>query len=161
MNSPSRRPLTLGKAFGFGLVAGLVGTGMKTLCEVISPPRPPGVESPLGNAINAVSRGLTGHPLQDSLKSVAEPVVHFGFGAVAAAIYVIISERFPLLRTGCGALFGFLFWLGLHEIALPLMGFSPSPAQMSLWEQGNELVSHIIFGVAVELVRRGLSRKFA
>ncbi len=96
-----------------------------------------------------------------SLRSITEPVVHFGFGAITAAVYVVVSERLPFLRMGCGALFGFLFWLGFHEVLLPLMGFSASPAHLSLWEQGNELVSHIFYGVAVELIRRFLASKHA
>lgn len=153
--------LGVGKALLYGLVAGVVATGIKTVCEVISPPRSPGVESPLGNAINAASVSVTGAPMHQSLKSLAEPAVHFGFGAITAGVYVVVSERVPILRAGCGSLFGVLFWLGLHEIALPLAGFSPSPAIMSLWEQGNELVSHVAYGMTVEVVRRGLERKLA
>ena len=99
--------------------------------------------------------------MSQALKSLAEPTLHFGFGAVTAGLYVVVSERFPILRAGCGSFFGVLFWLGLHETFLPLCGFSPSPAAMSLWEQGNELVSHVAYGVTVELVRRGLVRKLA
>lgn len=40
------------------------------------------------------------------------------------------------------------------------MGLSPTPAQMTLWEQGNELVTHIVFGVVLEFVRRALVRKW-
>lgn len=153
--------LSLGQAFVFGFIGGVVATGIKTIVEKISPPRPPGIDSPLGNMIESASRSLTGEPLTQSMKALAEPVVHFGFGAVSAGLYVVVSERFPILRAGCGSLFGFLFWLGAHEIVLPLAGFSPSPAEMSLWEQGNELVSHVLYGVVVELVRRGLARKLA
>ncbi len=160
-SSSPRDAVSIGKALVYGAIAGLVGAGIKTVCELIAPPRPPGVESPLGNVINAASVGVTGEPMSQSLKSFAEPALHFGFSAVSAAIYVVVSQRFPILRAGCGSLFGVLFWLGAHEIALPLCGFSPSPVQMSLWEQGDELVSHIVFGVTVELVRRGLVRKLA
>ncbi|MBA3834205.1 MAG: DUF1440 domain-containing protein [Chthoniobacterales bacterium] len=153
--------LSLGQAFFYGLVAGLVATGVKTVCELISPPRPPGAMSPLANMIDSTSLLVTGAALTESARSITEPVVHFGFGAVSAGVYVVLSERFPILRVGCGSLFGVLFWLGLHETFLPLAGFSPSPAQMSAWEQGNELVSHIFYGVTVELVRRCITRKLA
>ncbi len=159
--SSSRHPLSLGKAIVFGLVAGLVASGVKTICELISPPRLPRALSPLGKMIDYASVLATGEPMTQSARSITEPFVHFGFGAVVAAVYVVVSERFPILRAGCGALFGVLFWLGLHEIFLPLAGFSASPAGMTFWEQGNEFVSHIFFGVTVELVRRGLARKLA
>lgn len=163
LQPPSSRCVSLrpGQAFLYGLVAGLVASGVKSVCELISAPRPPGVMSPLGNMINSTSELVSGAAMTESARSITEPVVHFGFGAVAAGVYVVVSERFPILRAGCGSLFGFLFWLGLHETFLPLAGFSPSPAQMSFWEQGNELVSHIFYGVTVELVRRWMTRKLA
>ncbi|MEP7071428.1 MAG: DUF1440 domain-containing protein [Verrucomicrobiota bacterium] len=153
--------LNPGKAIVYGLIAGLVGTGIKTICELISPPRPAGVSSPLGRMIDAGSVLVSREPMSQSLRAVTEPIVHFGFGAASAGVYVVVSERSPLLRAGCGTLFGFLFWLGLHEAFLPLAGFSPSPFQMTSWEQGNELVSHVFFGCTVELVRRGLTRQLA
>ncbi|MGI9087833.1 MAG: DUF1440 domain-containing protein [Chthoniobacterales bacterium] len=159
--SSSRHPLSLGKAIVFGLFAGLAASGVKTICELISPPRLPGELSPLGKMIDYSSVLATGEPMAESARKLTEPFVHFGFGAAAAAVYVVVSERFPILRAGCGSLFGVLFWLGVHEILLPLAGFSASPAMMTFREQGNEFVSHIIFGVTVELVRRGLTRKLA
>ncbi len=158
----SRPPsmVSLGKAIVIGFVGGLVASGVKTLCEVISPPRPPGVQSPLGNGLDVAAMALTGEPCPESVKSIAEPAVHFFFGAMAGVVYVLVSEKLPVLRAGRGVLFGVLFWLGLHEIALPLMGLSPSPAQMTVWEQGNELVTHVIFGVVLEFVRRALVRKW-
>ncbi len=153
--------LTIGQSLLYGVIGGLVATGVKTICELIAPPRPPGVESPLGNMLNAASLAATGEPMSESVKPFAEPAVHFIFGAVAAGVYAVVAQKLPVLRAGRGALFGFLFWLGAHEIGLPLFGFSPTPAQMSWWEQGNELVTHVIYGVVVESVLRGLARKLA
>lgn len=160
-SSEPTSPIGLGKMIIVGLVAGLVATGVKTLCEIVSPPRPPGVPSPLGNALDAASIGLTGHPIPEATKSFAEPAVHFLFGMAAGVAYVALARKIPVLRAGYGALFGFSFWLLAHEIALPLMDLSPTPAQMTLWEQGNELVSHIIFGATLEFVRRLGLRKWA
>ncbi len=157
--APRRDPIGTGKAIVIGLIAGLVASGVKTICELISPPRLPGDLSPLGKMIDYASVVATGEPMAESARKLTEPFVHFGFGAAAAAVYVVVSERFPILRAGCGSLFGVLFWLSVHEILLPLAGFSASPAMMTFREQGNEFVSHIIFGVTVELVRRGLTRK--
>lgn len=152
---------SLGKALAIGFVAGLAATVVKTICEKISPPRPPGVPSPLGNALDAASMGLTGHPMTEEAKAIAEPMVHFLFGASAGAVYALIERKVPPVRAGYGILFGLSFWLFAHEITLPLMGLSPTPAQMTAWEQGNEFVSHGIFGLALEFVRRFLARKWA
>jgi putative membrane protein len=127
-----------------GALSGLLATIVKTVCELIAPPRAKGVESPLG---------ITLHKL-GVYASYAEPTVHLLFGTVVAVGYALLAERVRWVTAGCGALFGFAFWLVAHEIALPLMGLSPTPAQMSLWEQGNELVTHVIYGVVVELSRR-------
>ena len=151
---------SVGQALAIGFVAGLAATGLKTICEKISPPRPPGVSSPLGNALDAASISMTGHPLTEEAKAVAEPVVHFLFGAGAGAVYAMMERKVPPVRAGYGVLFGLSFWLFAHEITLPLMGLSPTPAQMTVWEQGNEFVSHGIFGVALEFVRRVLSHKW-
>lgn len=153
--------LSVGQALLYGVAAGVVATGIKTICELIAPPRLPGELSPLGKMIDYGSVLATGEPMTESARKLTEPFVHFGFGAASAAVYVVVSERFPILRAGCGSLFGVLFWLGVHEIFLPLAGFSASPAVMTVREQGNEFVSHILFGVTVELVRRGLTRKLA
>ncbi len=163
LNRSRRAPglLSIGQSLVYGLIGGVVATGVKTLCETIAPPRPPGVDSPLGNVLNAASVEFTGGPLSEAVKQIAEPSAHFVFGVGAAAVYAVVSERLPVLRAGCGAFFGFSLWLGAHEILLPLLGFSPSPAQMSVWEQGNELITHVIYGVTVELVRRGLVSKLA
>lgn len=159
----SSRPAEVGvvQVIVIGFIGGLVASAVKTLCETIAPPRAPGVQSPLGNALDAASMTLTGEAMPEATKSFAEPAVHFLFGAVAGSVYLVTARKIPLVRAGYGALFGFSFWLLVHEIALPLMNLSPTPAQMTLWEQGNELVTHVIFSVVLEFVCRALLRKWA
>lgn len=161
LGSSHPRGTGFGKVIVIGFVGGLVASALKTLCEVIAPPRAPGVQSPLGNALDAVSMSLSGEVMPEATKSLAEPALHFVFGALAGSVYAVLERKIPLIRAGYGTLFGFSFWLLLHEIALPLMGLSPTPAQMTVWEQGNELVTHIVFGVVLEFVRRALLRKWA
>lgn len=151
----------IAQTFLIGLAAGFLATAVKTLCETISPPRAPGMPSPLGNAIDAVAMLATGHPLPEATKHWAEPVVHFLFGMGAGLVYALLVRKIPLVRLGYGALYGIGFWLFAHEITLPLMHLSPTPAQMTLWEQGNEFVSHIFFGVSLEFARRFAVRKLA
>lgn len=139
-----------------GLLAGLAGTAVKTVCELISAPRAPGVPSPLLNMIQSVSHGLTGHGVAESLAPTLEKSVHWFFGTSTGIAYCLIAERRPMVRLGYGAAFGVAFWAVLHEVLLPLAGFSPSPLHMTLWEQGNELVSHALYGMGVELTRRAL-----
>lgn len=149
----------MAKAIAVGIVAGVAATAVKTLCEAISPPRAPGVNSPLLNGLDIVSVKMTGVQLLEMVKPVAEKTLHWFFGVSAGCVYAVLAEKFSLIRAGRGLLFGVAFWVGLHEIALPLMGWSLTPAKMTLWEQGNELVSHCFYGLTLELVRRGLRSK--
>jgi len=159
--SSSRPPaIGFGKIIWIGFIGGLVASGAKLLCEMAAPPRAPGVPSPLGNALEAVAMGLTGQPMPETAKTLAEPVAHFLFGAVAGSVYAGLERKVPLVRAGSGMLFGFSFWLMAHEIGLPWMGLSPTPLQMTGWEQGNELVTHGVFGATLEFVRRTLVRKW-
>ena len=154
-------PPSVAKVILIGFIGGLIASGAKSICELIAPPRAEGVQSPLGNALDAMSMAVTGEPMGEGLKSIGEPALHFLFGAGAGAVYALIERKLPLIRAGYGVLFGIVFWLLLHEIALPLMGLSPTPAQMTLWEQGNELVTHIVFGVVLEAVRRAFMKNWA
>lgn len=156
----SRSPrIGLGKVLVTGLVGGLVATGAKSLCEVISPPRLPGVQSPLGTALDAVSHRRRGMPAPT--KAWSEPAVHFLFGALAGGAYAGIERNMPGIGAGHGAFFGVSFWLLVHEGALPWLGLSPTPAKLTVREQRNELVSHVVFGMVLESVRRALLRKLA
>ncbi len=58
LGSSQPHGIGLGKAIVIGFVGGLIASGVKSFCEFIAPPRPPGVQSPLGNALDALSMGL-------------------------------------------------------------------------------------------------------
>ena len=145
-----------GKAIVAGLIGGVVGTAVKTVCEIISPPRPPGQESPLGVGIRLISTHFTGHDLEPTQKKIAEMVMHWGFGTMTGIAFAVLAERWVVVTIGYGVAFGILFWIALHEIFLPAIGWSASPLGMTAWEQGNEFVSHIFYGVGVELTRRSV-----
>ncbi|PZR77626.1 MAG: hypothetical protein DLM52_04095 [Chthoniobacterales bacterium] len=149
----------IAKAIAVGIVAGIAATAVKILCEAISAPRPPGVNSPLLNGLDIMSVKMTGSQLLETVKPMAEKTAHWFFGVSAGCVYAVLAEKFSAIRAGRGVLFGVAFWLGLHEVALPLMGWSPTPAKMTQWEQGNELFSHCFYGLTLELVRRGLRKK--
>lgn len=146
-------------AFLAGLAGGVVGTGVKTLCEIISPPRMPGEWSPLGKGIGVVMVALTGHDLPEPAQHMAENIVHWIFGSSAGVVYALLAEEFTWVTIGYGAAFGVAFWVTFHEILLPLIGWSGTPAVMTFHEQINELISHILYGIALELTRRVIVKK--
>lgn len=93
-------------------------------------------------------------------KAIAEPAIHFAFGTLAGGAYAGIARYVPELRAAHGSLFGVFFWLLAHEGGLPLMGLSPTPAEMTVREQRDELVSHVVYGVVLESARRGRLRQW-
>ncbi len=99
---PPLERLSVAQGLLYGALAGLVGTGVKTIAELIAPPRAPGVESPLANVLNSASVAATGGPLSESVKTIAEPTVHFVFGIGTAAVYAVVSQKVPVLRAGRG-----------------------------------------------------------
>ncbi len=75
----SSRPseVSLVKVIFIGVAGGLVASGVKSLCELIAPPRAPCVQSPLGNALDAVSIAVTGEAMPEGAKSIGERALHF------------------------------------------------------------------------------------
>jgi putative membrane protein len=43
-----------------------------------------------------------------------------------------------------------------HEGALPMLGLSAEPAAQTAREKSSEMVTHVIFGVVTETVRRAV-----
>ena len=156
-NDPPRRQL--GQALLAGVIAGLVGTAVKTICEAVVPPRPPGQESPLGVGIRLISTHYTGHDLDEFTKRRVEQLVHWGFGTATTVGYAVVAEYVPIATIGRGLGFAVVFWIAAHEIFIPAVGWSPWPPGLTLWEQGNELASHCFYGVSAEMTRRLIRRR--
>lgn len=142
-----------------GLIGGGVGTALKSFLEIVSPPRFPYQPSPLGKGIGVISVMLTGHDLPEPLHAPVENLVHLVFGTATGVIYALFAEEFNWVTIGYGAAFGVVFWVGFHEILTPLLGWSGWPNVLSFREQINELISHIFYGVALELTRRVIVKK--
>ena len=157
--APNRPHRCVRKAALAGVIAGLVGTAVKTICEAAVPPRPAGQESPLGVGIRLISTHYTGHDLDEAVKHRVEQLVHWGFGVFTTVGYAIVAEYVPIVTIARGVGFGFAFWLVAHEIVVPAIGWSPWPPGLTLWEQGNEAVSHVLFGVSAELTRQLIRRR--
>jgi uncharacterized membrane protein YagU involved in acid resistance len=69
---------------------------------------------------------------------------HFFICVCAAAIYYLVSRRFPFLTRRvliAGALFGVLMFLAMRFIVVPLSAIKPSP--MKVGNVIGELCSHV------------------
>jgi uncharacterized membrane protein YagU involved in acid resistance len=76
---------------------------------------------------------------------------HFFISVCAAAIYYLVSRRFPFLTRQvliAGALFGVLMFLAMRFIVVPLSAIKPSP--MKVGNVIGELCSHVfLFGMVI------------
>lgn len=87
--------------------------------------------------------------------SVLKPV-HYGFGAALGVAYVGAACRWPAVTRGLGLPAGLAIYGFTHASALPLLRIQEPvwklPAAAVLWEG----TSHLLFGFALEAVRRAL-----
>lgn len=133
-----------------GLVAGLVATAAKTAAEAIYPPRVHGEPDPREEAADRILG-----PRYFSLKShtAAGETIHWGFGALAGALYGIAAEVYPAATDKHGASFGLTLAAVTHDGVLPALGLAASPEEQSGRVQTSEMTSHIVYGVVAETVR--------
>ena len=140
--------------FAKGLIAGLIGgvvaTAAKTAAEKIYSPRIHGEPEPP----DVLAEKMAGHPLSASAKAAAAEGIHWTFGATAGAAYGVLAEFYPAATAREGANFGMTLMALTHEGALPAMGLASQPAEQSSREKSSEMVTHVVFGLVTEVVRR-------
>lgn len=144
----------LWKGLVAGLVGGLVGTGAKSLAEKIYPPRTHGEPEPPDVLVDKVAGQVQGRKLNGDSKTFATEAVHWTFGAATGAAYGALVEYYPAASARDGATFGVTLMGLAHEGALPAMGLSAPPTEQTNREKASELVTHVVFGVVTETVRR-------
>jgi uncharacterized membrane protein YagU involved in acid resistance len=82
--------------------------------------------------------------------------VHYAFGGVMGALYGGLSEVSPTVRTFGGAGWGTAVWIGGDKVAVPLLGLSNPDEPLPLEANAQALAAHIVYGMTVEAVRRGV-----
>ena len=133
-----------------GLAGGIVATAAKTLAEKVYPPRTHGEPEPT----DVAAEKIAGHELAETPKAVASETIHWVFGAASGAAYGALAEFYPAATARDGANFGMTLMALTHEGALPAMGLSADPADQTTREKSSEMVTHVIFGLVCETVRR-------
>ena len=137
-----------------GGIAGLAGGAAKLLGEVVFPPRAPGEPIPPAVAVSRLLELFSGSPLLHDRQLLAVQLVHWLFSFGAGALYGALAELFPRVSWARGAAFGVVLWLATHETLLPWLGLSLPWSQLPFREHLSELCTHVLFGLAVEAVRR-------
>lgn len=145
---------SLAKGLLAGLIGGLVGAAAKTLAERMFPPRTHGEAEPP----RQVAEAIAGHALAPAQAEAAVAAIHWSFGAAVGAAYGALAEYYPAATAKEGASFGVALGTLTHEGALPVLGLSAAPEDQTLRERTSEMTSHVVYGIATEMVR-GFVRK--
>ena len=85
---------------------------------------------------------------------IAESSVQFAFGAAVGALYGALAEYWLDATAGQGAAFALVLLGATHESALPALHLAAPSRRQSKREQLSELVTHLVFGVTAEQLRR-------
>jgi putative membrane protein len=151
-NRKSKRSLS--KGLLAGVIGGLAGASAKAVAEHFFPPRTQGqTAAPVVFAEQVAGRGLP-----DSQRKVAERSIHWVFGALAGAVYGAMTEYEPSLGAWRGAAFGITLNRITHESLLPKMGLSAPTRDQPTEERISEWVTHAVYGVTTDLVRRSVRK---
>lgn len=109
-------------------------------------------------AAEMISEGIFDHELTKREKKYAEPAVHYAMGGGSAAAYGVAAEFFPQVTVGAGIPFGAAVWLLADEAAVPALRLSKSPLKYPPSTHVYALVSHLVYGLTTEIVRRAIRR---
>jgi putative membrane protein len=137
-----------------GLVGGIAGAAAKAVAEKIYPPRIEGQTPPPV----VMAEQVAGHPLSNGQRELALQGIHWAFGAFVGAVYGAAVELEPKAGAWRGAAFGVALNRLTHETTLSKMGLTGPTARQSTRERQSEWVTHAVFGVVTDTVRRLVRR---
>ena len=109
----------------------------------------------VANAITAAA----GYPLTEPRhRQLAGEFVHLAFGAANGALYGLAARTDPRVTAGYGIAFGAFVWAAADEGVVPVLGLSRGPREASAGLLAYSFLSHCVYGLTTELVRRRLVR---
>ncbi len=105
-------------------------------------------------AADMVSNTLTGSPVPERFEQPAGSAVHYGFGAFLGGLYSAWGAIQPGVRSGFGTVYGTGVALVADEALVSAAGLTPPPNEVPAMTHAYGLVSHLVFGAALEGGRR-------
>lgn len=157
-NVPPRSERRIFIAFLIGIISGVLSAFIKSGTEALLPPRTPDRLAPPLKLLEDV--GVDWHTLvyyySDQAVYWAGDGVHIAFSVAAALFYCVFAEFMPAVTKVQGLVFGLVFALLCHGIILPLLGLSPSLAQLPADELISEVLGTCLWAWSIEVVRNGL-----
>ncbi len=149
----SQRSTSFYKALLAGLAGGLVGTAAKVVGEKLLPPRTQGQIPPPQIVVERAESATDIH-LPPGGKKAATSAIHWTFGTVTGGIYGVAAEYQPRSTAWAGAAFGLTLNRLTHQGVLPRAGMVEPVPEQPAQERVSEWVTHLVYGVTTELVRR-------
>ena len=174
-SNPFARPRpSIWKGAVAGLAGGLVGTFVKSQVEPILQDLGERIFPPSHAEKERPGADVQGHPdrmppskmaqkatdevgvtLSRDEKLEAQDAIHWAFGTSAGVAYGVAAE-FTDAEIGFGIPASVALFAGTHGSTLPALGLQADvddlPKAWWVWELG----SHVVYGVTVDLVRRGV-----
>jgi putative membrane protein len=106
------------------------------------------------NTAETATVATAGHRLTASEQDVAGPLMHYGFGTAVGAVYGALAETRPELTRFGGVPFGLGVWASADEVAVPAAGLSVAPWDRPLRAHSYSMLSHAVYGLTAEAVRK-------
>jgi uncharacterized membrane protein YagU involved in acid resistance len=107
-------------------------------------------------AAEAVSESAFGHRLSGGEKELAGPAVHYATGIALGGAYGVAAVLEPRVTVGAGLPYGAAVAVLLDEAVVPAVGLSGPPWRSPASTHAYSMASHLVFGLTVEVVRRGV-----
>ncbi len=152
------RTTSFTKAFLAGLAGGLAGSAAKVVGEKLLPPRTRGQTPPPKLVVERASAAADVH-LPPAGKAAASEGIHWSFGTLTGGVYGLAAEYQPRVTAWRGAAFGLTLNRLMHEGVLPRTGLVEPVADQPAQERVSEWVTHVIYGVVTEAVRRAVRKR--
>jgi len=154
MGATTKRERSIVKGAIAGAIGGLAGAGAKMLAEKVFPPREKGRIAPQV----ALAEQVAGRSLPEGQRKLASQGLQWGFGAAAGAVYGAMVEAEPSLSAWKGVAFGLTVNRITHESVLPRLGLVPPKDEQATQERISEWVTHALYGIVTDIVRRGVRK---
>ncbi len=155
---PDPKQISLLKGLLAGAAGGLAGSAAKVIMEKLVPPRTEGQPEPPALVVERVGHAIGAEP-GEKTKRVASQGVHWGFGTLLGAAYGVAAELSPRVTSWRGGAFGLTVNRLAHEGLLPGLDLVEPVNEQPAQERVSEWVSHALYGITTELVRRSVRKR--
>jgi putative membrane protein len=152
------RKISLLKGLLAGVAGGLAGSAAKIVAEKLVPPRTQGQPAPPALVIERLAHAAGEEPTE-SAKQVGGEGIHWGFGTMLGGVYGVAAELSPGVTSWRGSVFGLTVNRLAHKGLLPGLDLVEPVAKQPAQERVSEWVSHVVYGVTTDLVRRAVRKR--